>query len=303
MIDSEEATLDAKQAQKRQEIHHLPDPDSVFKFNKQLTDPTEFYGRVREWRTLKSNTIKVTPTSTSIVGPRRIGKTWLMSYLRLVATQEPNSHFRIGYLDATMPSCSTVSGFISKSLEELGNTIVGHANIDLDKLEQVVRDLRLRNTVPILCIDEFEGFGNRNEFDLNFYIGLRAIAQLGLVLVIASKNPLIDIVGDNGRTSGFFNVFEQLTLRPFNLDEAEKFANAKSIRAGFSDQERTFLLEYGRKESQQWPPLRLQLVGKMLLEDKNLAFTEGSHYYRPNDPDYWNEFESRLEEKYQGVVR
>jgi len=58
-----------------------------------------------------------------------------------------------------------------------------------------------------------------------------------------------------------------------------------------------------QSDEQLWPPLRLQLVGKLLLEDKFLAAEEGPHYYRPKDPAYWQEFEERLSEKYRVVMR
>ena len=93
-----------------------------------------------------------------------------------------------------------------------------------------------------------------------------------------------------------------LTIEPFNLEEAEAFAKAKGNQAGFTDQERDLLLKYGQTEEQRWPPLRLQLVGKMLLGDKLLGEKEGIRYYSPNDPGYWQKFERRLEDKYRGVV-
>src|SRR5713226_6263223 len=54
-------------------------PNSVFLFNQPLPDPGEFYGRVRERGALMDRIRN--GASTSIVGPRRVGKTWLMSYL------------------------------------------------------------------------------------------------------------------------------------------------------------------------------------------------------------------------------
>ena len=64
------------------------------------------------------------------------------------------------------------------------------------------------------------------------------------------------------------------------------------------------VLEYGQEKKGQpgWPPLRLQLAGKMLLEDKSLAGMGKSHFYRPADLSYWREFQERLEVKYNGAV-
>ena len=279
----------------------LARPDSIFPFIVRLPKTSEFFGRVIDRVTLIDRTY--IQASTSIVGSRRIGKTWLLQYLMLVARTELGSRFRICYLDATTPSCATVAGFIAEVLKGFGySNLIAHSDSDLKLLERYVKELRKRNQPPILCIDEFEGLDNEQEFDLNFFRSLRSIAEAGLVLVVASKRPLIEIVGEPGKTSGFFNIFEQLTIEPFNLEEAEAFAKAKGNQAGFTDQERDLLLKYGQTEEQRWSPLRLQLVGKMLLGDKLLGEKEGIRYYSPNDPSYWQKFERRLEDKYRGVV-
>jgi AAA domain len=278
----------------------------VFRFNEPLANSGDFFGRVRERTILIGRTRN--GACTSLVGPRRIGKTWLITYLKLVAAEELNSRFRIAYLDATMPSCATVAGFTAEVLKELGVSFPmnDHKNLGLTTLETVVKDLKQRNQIPVLCIDEFEGICRQQDFNLDILISLRAIAQAGLCLVVTSKHPLVnmvvDRVGESGKTSPFFNVFEQLTLKPFDKQEAEKFAQVKGDQVGFTEQERQQLLKYGQKGKQQWFPLRLQLVGKMLQEDKILAERESPDYYRPEDPAYWSEFEKRLEETFRGVV-
>jgi hypothetical protein len=233
-----------------------------------------------------------------------------MNYLLLVKAQNPTlcANCRIGYLSASAPSCATLTGFTTKALEELGITLViaAHSKIGLERLERVVEDFNAKDITPVLCIDEFEYLCKHKEFDLTFLEHLRTLTQMGLGLVTISNRPLMDVVvekvGEKGKTSPFFNVFEQLTLKPFTREEAEQFAEKKSQQAGFTSEERGYLLEYG-KIDEGWFPLRLQLAGKMLLEDRNLALTEGAHYYRPQDVGYWHDFLARLEEKYQGVVR
>lgn len=272
-----------------------------FFFNVKLPHAAEFYGRKIEREILLNRTYN--KSSTSLVGPRRIGKTWLLEYLVLEARTQLGSRFRVGYLDAMMASCSTIAGFTARAVRELGCPLPPErASQGLVVLEEVVETLRSKGLHAVLCIDEFEGFGNKQEFDLNFFASLRALAQGGLSLVIVSRRPLIDIVGDYGSSSGFFNVFEQLTLEPFDSGEAEDFVTAKSSRAGFTDQEQAILLKYGQLADAQWHPMRLQLVGKMLFEDKTLHVKEDSRRYRPDDPDYWQRFAQRLEGKYRGVI-
>jgi transcriptional regulator with XRE-family HTH domain len=276
------------------------DDDSVFHFNERLPDPGEFYGRVRERETLLSRTRR--GACTSIVGLRRIGKTWLLDYLRLVVRERLGASYRIGYLDATQPSCASEAGFSASALAALGGAPeAGEVPQGLASLERVVRSLRARQQVPVLSIDEFEGFGNRDAFDLAFFASLRALTQLGLALVVASKRPLIEVIGEYGATSGLFNVFEQCRLTPFTDGEAEAFIAEKSAAARFTPEEQERFHSYGKLPSG-YLPIRLQLVGTLLLTDKRLAENGNSEAYHPADPDYWQGFEARLEDAYRGVI-
>lgn len=159
------------------------------------------------------------------------------------------------------------------------------------------------NLVPVLCIDEFEGFGNHSEFDLHFFSSLRAMTQTGLCLLVASKAPLIDIIGEYGDTSGFFNVFKQITLKPFQRKEAEHFIQERGERVGLTVIDCEKLLLYGQYKGEYWP-ISLQLAGETLVEDKALAQRhQDPDYYRPADPTYWEEFERRLQEVYRGMMK
>jgi transcriptional regulator with XRE-family HTH domain len=268
----------------------LPRSETCFLFNEPLPDLDELYGRKRERDTLLNRTYH--KASTSVVGPRRIGKTWLIDYVRLVAPRELGSRFRTGYLDATMPSCKTVKGFVGEALEVLSLPATGDG--DLVMLEKGLKKLKTSSMVPVLCIDEFEGLGDRKEFTLDFFRGLRAMAHsYGLVLITISRQPLSLVVGKDVETSGFFNIFEQMTLEPFTYEEAADFIQEKSKQANFTEQESQCLWKYGEESEQEWPALRLQLVGKMLMEERG---------QRGDDAKYWLRFEQRLEEIYKEVV-
>jgi transcriptional regulator with XRE-family HTH domain len=274
---------------------------SYFCFNMKLPHADELYGRKIE-RDILLNRI-LHKSSTSLVGPRRIGKTWLLEYLLLEARKQLGNHLRIGYLDGMMASCSTMAGFTAKAARTLGSPLsYERASEGLAALEDVVETLRSKGLSSVLCIDEFEYMSGMQEFDLNFFASLRALAQGGLSLVVASKRPLIDIVGHCGDESGFFNIFEQITVKPFSNEEAETFVMAKTACAHFTDRERAMLLKYGQLGDGEWPPTRLQLVAKMLFEDKILKGKEDLQCGRPDDIDYWQCFEQRLEEKYRGVI-
>jgi hypothetical protein len=102
-------------------IPHTPPTSAqpVFRYNMSLKYPSEFYGRAWARTTLISRT--ASESCTSLVGERRIGKTWLMEYLQLIAPTHPDlgPRFRIGYLSATNPECETLAGFAMKALQTL----------------------------------------------------------------------------------------------------------------------------------------------------------------------------------------
>jgi len=275
----------------------------VFFVNMQLTDPREFYGRGIDRTQLLSRTRN--GGCTSIVGPRRSGKTWLMTYLRLVAAEQLGPNFCLGYLSAALPSSATRAGIIKEALKALGHPPYAlPASPDLVLLEDFVRNMRAQNRTPVLCIDEFEGLTHHPaEFDLQFFEGLRAITEVGLGLVVLSKEPLIDLVSESTRTSPFFNVFLQLNLSPFERADAEQFVQEKGAQAQFTEQERAYLLAYGQSEKEQFPPLRLQLVGEMLLNEKRAVDSASQHHYRPLDPEFWQALKERLDAAYSGMVK
>ena len=283
-------------------ITQAPPLPTIFHFNvPHLPNLDEFYGRKVEHIALLNRTRN--GSCTSIIGPRRTGKTWLMDYLKLAAPTQLDATYHFATLDGTMPQCQTIPEFCTRVLNAFGMPFTA-PQVDMDILEKFAKEQKARAITPVLCVDEFEGFLNRQAFDLAFLANLRYIAQNGLVLVVCSKSPLINFVSEHCKTSPFFNIFRQIVLKPFDKADAEDFAHKKSAQAGWNDEERAALLKYGRLKShqQQWPPLRLQLVGQMLQEDKSLAATGMPDYYRPSDATYWHGFEQRLEEEYRGVM-
>jgi transcriptional regulator with XRE-family HTH domain len=267
-------------------------PSTIFPFNEPLLEPEEMYGRERERTTLITRTLR--KASTSIVGRRRIGKTWLVQYLRLVAPKVLGTHFHIGYLDATTPRCRTVEGFSIEALTKLGLPIPAVPN-GLTSLDDGLQEFTAKKHVPILCVDEFEAFSkNKQEFNVEFFQGLRAMTHTSdLVLIAISKKPLYRVVGADGETSGFSNIFEQITLQPFDARVTEQFIRDKSSKAGFTEREAEYLWEYGKEDENFWSPIRLQLAGKILLEEQDQV---------KHSQDFRRLFEQRFEEIYQGLV-
>jgi hypothetical protein len=200
-----------------------------------------------------------------------------------------------------MPSSSTVDQFITASLKELGFT-PGNPDLGLIRLENAVTQLKAKGETPVLCIDEFEGLMSGEEFDLQFFSHLRAVTHSGLVLVIASLRPLREMARSQVNTSPFFNIFTQLTLRPFSEKVAESFVRTKGAVAGFSDIEIIELLKCALEFSSVGEQLTvypscLQLACNMLLVDKRLEASNELGDYLPTAPNYWPQFKQRLQER------
>ncbi len=259
--------------------------DDIFQYNMTLPDADEFFGRRRE-RNLLLARVK-TGQPTSITGPRRIGKTWLMKYLHLTVPQQLGPHIRIAYLDASQPSCSTVPNFLEVVLRELNITtpIEKTEQSYLQALEMGVRELRANDLIPILCIDKFEWLGKLPDINPDLIDRLRALTQQGFGMVTTSKYSLDKVVramfGENNTISPLSNVFLQLPLKPFTEAEAQEFVQSKG------------------KQAEDLLPRRLQLVGTLLHNDKMLALQGHSYFYRPHDSNYWAEFEKVVAEELQ----
>lgn len=273
-------------------------PGALFFCNKPLPNPQEFFGRYQEREKLLSR-VRYSG-STSIIGPKSIGKTWLLQYLQHVAPGEPGNSFRVGYLNAAGPGCATVKEFVKSALMAL--SLVGRVDTGIDAdilaLEEAMKNLHSgsRRIMPVLCIDDFEYLLQKpDEFGLDFLESLRAIAQGNwIVLIIASEQTPLDSLNDAFKTSTFFNIFAEITLKPFDRKEAEQFMRNKGQQVGFTPKEQTLLLEQttflSEHEQKAWYPARLQLAGQMLLEDKRAGTL--SH------PRYWQTFKDRLAKRY-----
>jgi transcriptional regulator with XRE-family HTH domain len=267
--------------------------DNAFSFNEPLHNPRSFYGRERERKALVDRTKKRAPTS--IAGPGRIGKTWLVQYLHLSAQELLGPHVRIGYLDASSPICNTQRGFVEEALQRLGlpaaTAVTGL--IDLQRSLETTWE-----TSPcVLCLDKFEYLmRNREQFPADFFQGLRSMAQASLLtLIVITKEPLYDLFSrmvassEEGDLTSFFpNIFEQITLKPFCYEETQQFIESKSKKTDLIKEECDYFWRYGHVGEQLWSPILLQGIGKILLEQ--------NYQQRRKIPHFRQYFEQRFSE-------
>lgn len=282
--------------------------EAPFHVNEPLRKDKELFGREDIYNYLKS--LIINRTAISIVGPRKIGKTWLIEYLKLKLNEDFGRHYRIAHLAATQPSCSTIEGFTKSVFELFGcaDLLPTSKELKLKDLEILIAHLDQEKIVPVLCIDEFEGFGK--DFDGSFFSELRNIANAGkLTLIVSSTNTLNEMRGKLGQyleQSLFNNIFKEMKVGPFNEEQAETFLETKRKQARFTKPQISELKRYSQEPAKrgtgEWLPLRLQLAGQLLWKDILQAKQDKTYGYRPDRRNYWPAFEKRLENAYRGVV-
>ncbi len=267
--------------------------DSIFLANQPLQKKDNFFARESERRALFQRC--KAQSATSIIGPRGIGKTWLMKYLLLEAPVLLGAPYRIGYVNAALPrSYTSASSFIIVALECLGMKVTSsQPPLQLSDLlivfPEAIKQLLARNNNPILCVDEFEELTIQRGFDITFFRMIRAACDEGLSLVTASKVSLRNL--SDGLTSSLFNSVQTYPLRPFNEQEAQEFFSKQGEDTGLSLEEQTLLLEASKQQStQSWPPLALQIAGDLRLQEKMDGYVE--------DAAYWQGFKERLQTRY-----
>lgn len=213
---------------------------SVFHFKAALPGASEFYGR-RTWRMMLHSRL-AHQASMSLVGPRRIGKTWLLQYLQCVVPVHFGETYRIGYVNAARARYQEMDGLVDSVLKALNITPTKHIAHPVLRLGAAITQAQKRYAYA-LCIDEFGGMCALPDLE-SLLDELRSLADDAcLCVVTASRRPVADLLGDSpDRTSPFVNIFQQLEPGPFDREEAQDFAEKKGSQAGFLTLDREFLL-------------------------------------------------------------
>lgn len=203
-----------------------------------LADPKWFYGRERELRQLFSYLNKPSPQNVSIVGQRRIGKSWLLEVLaldeglRAEYLDEPDKYTFI-YWDLQSEPQLSPNHFLERLMEllfrHLPADLGGECRTVFDKehLEDSLFDmldlLEIVEHRVILLLDEFAAITRSTAFAEAFFSHLRAVfGRPAMTCVTASYRSLGEMC-HLGPDSPFFNIFSRIQLGLFTKEEAERF--------------------------------------------------------------------------------
>ena len=239
-----------------------------------IQNPLHFVGRIREAEDILAK-IKGNH-AVSIVGERRIGKSSLLWYMKHVCHRQFPER-PAAFLDFSNPELKTLEGFVGSVLVQLG---ISFDDADVNKspnifLTRKLRQFNIDHPTPIVFLDEFDKIQALNDlFTEDFLANLRFMGNSGqLCLVTGSKMSLKEIITDGGLDSPLWNIFTQISLHEFVVEEA--LDERSLFLAQYwcadnnlipTDAESRFLLSYTSAH-----PLVMQIVSDVVCQNRYAA--------------------------------
>lgn len=240
-----------------------------------VTNRNLFFGRTTLLAKIYSRIGADRPQSISVVGEPKIGKSSLLWYLALDETKRSFLTNPGDYLYFYMPirlekDLSFKSFYIS-----LYNRISSKAKVitdvregkpSYDLFKSVIEDLNQKDRKIILFFDDFHLITQNETFPLEFFSFLRSLANnFNLAFVTSSFLDLQKLcVSKDIEESPFFNIFTNITLRPFEQKEAMQLIEEPFQRAGLSvNSERKLILNMAGHF-----PFMLQVACSILFDMK-----------------------------------
>lgn len=232
-----------------------------FTFGNPITDAARFIGRARLIEQVFSRLRNVEFESSSLVGERRVGKTSLLYHLADAEVQRAHgldpARYHFLYVDLALVDATTTPARLwqyllgrlkmllpAAAFEGFDDT----APLDNFALAEFFDRLGAQGQYVVLLLDEFENVTRNANFGPDFFYGLRSLAiHHKLALVTSSRRELIELThSDEIRSSPFFNIFANISVRLFSSDEARALmANALDGRTiAFHERETDALLQY-----------------------------------------------------------
>jgi hypothetical protein len=220
----------------------------------------------------------------SLVGPKRIGKTSLLTCLRNTSIQQrfhfAGNGFQFLYLDLQRRSMKTHCDFFDDLILALREQSQGYSAEDSfgkdDEFIALLNGFQQRGLHPVLMIDTFDEIARYEELDANVFSVLRSQGNSGQISYITtSVEPLGKIFNRllvvDSMVSPFDNIFSIIRLRPFSHEEAAFLLMGFSQREGlpFTEQEVQWVLEMAG-----YHPYLLQQVAAVLFEEKRARGSE-----------------------------
>ncbi|MBM3236612.1 hypothetical protein FJZ31_09975 [Candidatus Poribacteria bacterium] len=208
-----------------------------------IRDIKDFYGRQREVARIYSRIGAAQPQSVSIVGTRRIGKSSLLNFIYQEANREKYlknpQQYKFLFIDFQERKKITLPEFFRSFFELLSREFHGALKIteepSYEGLKEVMARIQQKELKLILLFDEFDCITQNENFGMEFFAFLRALAnRYNVAYVVSSGRRLQEFCHTKEiADSPFFNIFSNLFLYPFSREEALTLIGEPSKAAGY----------------------------------------------------------------------
>jgi hypothetical protein len=228
--------------------------------------------------------------SSSLVGDRRIGKTSLLNYLADPEVRAAHflgpEHYIFVYVDLEMVDEAMgpvqlwhrLLTLMRRHCKDPGiisllSDLVHDERLDTFTLDELFQEVDDKGQHVVFLLDEFERITENANFGPDFYYGLRSlIIHHRVALVTSSRLELIELChSDAIKSSPFFNIFANITLRPFSLADFDLMISRSlsGTTVQFSEQEMEQVLDLAGLH-----PYFLQVASWMLYESHQKGLSE-----------------------------
>jgi hypothetical protein len=215
-----------------------------------LTSPDYFYGRLDVVRKIFGYLNKTNPQSISIIGQRRIGKSFLLQFINLCEETrnaylgKNSERFTFIYWDLTLKAPTDPVEFKARLLNILHDSlpkelkVAFNPNVDVERIEdellEGVEILENENHHVVLFFDEFSAITNNPNFDVIFFSQKRSLGQSpSLAFITATAEPLSELChSEQVAASPYFNIFSTIHLTLMSISEVEEIVLGIFDRAG-----------------------------------------------------------------------
>lgn len=217
-------------------------PANPFLNRAMIQDSRDFYGREREIRKIYARIDAENPQCVSVVGDRRIGKSSLLYHIG----QEANrarfmSHAAttdVVFLDFQSDFDFDQTRFLQRLFAALGNDAPPAAAgpPTYADFEKVLERRQKRGRRLVVLMDEFERITGNAAFEAWFFSSLRSAANRFKVAYVTASGAELQRMCHTREISDspFFNIFSNLPLGPFRVEEAEAMITGASAATGRS---------------------------------------------------------------------
>lgn len=207
-----------------------------------IQNPDHFFGRQAELSRIYERIKAGRPQSISLVGIRRIGKSSLLNAIHHPANRKAHlptpQEYVFVFMDLqekrNVEPDELLQSIFNTLLKEFQDAIKLHVKPDYEGLKEIVQTFQDAGLKLIFLWDEFECVTRNPHIGAEFYAFFRALANNFNVAYITSSSAQLQSLCHTKEIadSPFFNIFTNLHLGPFSVEEAKQLIAEPSARAG-----------------------------------------------------------------------